>query len=149
MRVSLPFNCIFWLNRVSIFELVAFFAQKLAPFSLPPQLHELLPRSPPNRFFAAYAGLCGLAGWIGHLHEAIDPFVFEMQVQPLFGDDLIAGRWLETGTYRGGCPRARAETGTKVQFAGADFLGIEDGEVAEYWLSSDQFDLMTQLGMVG
>lgn len=24
---------------------------------------------------------------------------------------------------------------------------IEDGKVAEYWLTSDQLDLMTQLGM--
>lgn len=97
----------------------------------------------------AYAGPGGMAGWISQLHAAIDPFVFEVQVQPLFGDGMIAGRWLASGTYRGGFPGAKAEPGTEVQFAGADFLRIEDGKVAEYWLSSDQLDLMTQLGMVG
>ena len=98
---------------------------------------------------SAYAGPRGMAGWIGQLHAAIDPFVFEVQVQPLFGDGMIAGRWLASGTYRGGFPGAKAEPGTPVKFAGADFLRIEDGKVAEYWLSSDQLDLMTQLGMLG
>ena len=96
-----------------------------------------------------YAGPRGMAGWIGQLHVAISPFVFEVQVQPLFGDDMIAGRWLATGTYKGGFPGAKAGPGTAVQFAGADFRRIQNGKVAEYWLSSDQIDLMKQLGMIG
>jgi predicted ester cyclase len=98
---------------------------------------------------SAYAGPRGMAGWIGQLHAAIDPFVFEVQVQPLFGEGMIAGRWLASGTYSGGFLGAKAEPGMPVRFAGADFLRIKDGKVAEYWLSSDQLDLMTQLGLLG
>ena len=98
---------------------------------------------------SAYAGPAGMAGWIGQLHAAINPFVFDVQVQPLFGADMIAGRWLATGTYRGGFLGATAEAGTRIKFAGADFLRIENGKVAEYWLSADQLDLMTQLKMMG
>ncbi|WP_136619442.1 MULTISPECIES: ester cyclase [Mesorhizobium] len=95
-----------------------------------------------------YAGPEGMAGWIGQLHAAIDPFVFEVQVQPLFGDGMIAGRWLASGTYKGGFPGAKAEPGTAIRFAGADFLRVENGKVLEYWLSSDQLDLIKQLGMM-
>lgn len=97
---------------------------------------------------SAYASAPGMAGRIGQLHAAIAPFAFEVQVQPLFGDGMIAGRWLASGIYQGGFPGARAEPGTPVRFAGADFLRIENGKVAEYWLSSDQLELMTQLEML-
>ncbi|TCP74207.1 SnoaL-like polyketide cyclase [Rhizobium sp. PP-CC-2G-626] len=96
-----------------------------------------------------YADPKGMAGWIGQLHAVIDPFVFQVQVQPLFGDGMIAGRWLASGTYKGGFPGAKAAPGTKVKFAGADFLRIENDKVVEYWLSSDQLDLMKQLALMG
>ncbi|WP_127753225.1 ester cyclase [Devosia sp. 1566] len=98
---------------------------------------------------SVYAGAAGMAGWIGQLHAAIKPLVFDVQVPPLFGDGMIAGRWLASGVYQGGFPGAQAEPGTAVRFAGADFLRIENGKVAEYWLSSDQLELMTQLKMLG
>ena len=89
------------------------------------------------------------AGWIGQLHAAIDPFTFKVQVEPLFGNNMIAGRWLASGIYKGGFPGAKAEPGAPIEFAGADFLRIENGKVAEYWLSSDQLGLLRQLGMMG
>lgn len=98
---------------------------------------------------SVYAGPKGMAGWIGQLHTAINPLVFEVQVEPLFGDGMIAGRWLASGIYRGGFPGALGELGTEVKFAGADFLRIEDGKIAEYWLSSDQLDLLKKLKMFG
>lgn len=62
---------------------------------------------------------------------------------------MIAGRWLASGTYKGGFPGSTAEPGTQIKFAGADFLRIENGKIAEYWLSADQLDLLKQLGMPG
>jgi hypothetical protein len=53
------------------------------------------------------------------------------------------------GAHKGGFPVAKAEPGAPVKFAGADFLRVENGKVVEYWLSSNQLDLMTQLGMLG
>lgn len=98
---------------------------------------------------AQFAGSTGLAGWIGQLHAAFQPFRFTVQVEPLFDRDMIAGRWLAEGAYAGGFPGAQASPGTPIRFAGADFLRIADGKIAEYWLSSDLTDLMTQLKMAG
>ena len=62
---------------------------------------------------------------------------------------MIAERWLASGTYQGGFPGAKAVPGTSLKFAGADFLRVENGKIVEYWLSSDQLDLIKQLGMQG
>ncbi len=91
----------------------------------------------------------GMAQWIGGLHQAIVPFTFVEQMAPLFQQDMIAGRWCATGRYAGGLPGATAQPGAPIAFAGADFLRIEDGKIAEYWLSADVLDLMGQLGMLG
>ncbi len=91
----------------------------------------------------------GMARWIGGLHAAFAPLTFAVQVAPLFQGDMIAGRWLATGRYAGGFPGAKAQPGTATSFAGADFLRIEDGKIAEYWLSADVLDLMGQLQMIG
>jgi predicted ester cyclase len=98
---------------------------------------------------SVYAGPKGMADWIAQLHQAIDPFVFDVQVQPLFGNNMIAGRWLARGSYKGGFPGAKAAPGTPITFAGADFLRVENGKIAEYWLSSDQLELVKQLGFWG
>ncbi len=42
-----------------------------------------------------YAGPKGLAFWIGGLHTLFMPLRFEVQVPPLFGEEMIAVRWLE------------------------------------------------------
>ncbi len=91
----------------------------------------------------------GLARWIGGLHAAFAPLTFAVQVAPLFQGDMIAGRWLATGRYAGGFPGAKARPGTPTAFAGADFLRIADGKIAEYWLSADVLDLMGQLQISG
>ncbi len=96
-----------------------------------------------------YSGPAGLAALVGGLHAAIEDLHFDIQVQPLFGDGMIAGRWIASGHYKGGFPGAKAEVGTPVKFAGADFLRIENGKIAEYWLSADQLDLLSQLKAIG
>ncbi len=98
---------------------------------------------------AALASPAGMARWIGGLHAAMASLHFAVQVAPLFQGDMIAGRWLVTGRYAGGFPGAKAKPGTPIAFAGADFLRIKDGKIAEYWLSADVLDLMGQLGMIG
>lgn len=96
---------------------------------------------------SSFAGPGGLAAWIAQLHAAIRPLRFSVQVEPLFDRDLIAGRWLAEGTYVGGFPGATAPAGTSLRFAGADFLRIGNGQIVEYWLSSDVLDMIAQLGI--
>jgi len=98
---------------------------------------------------ASLASPAGMAGWIGELHTAFAPLTFAVQVAPLFQGDMIAGRWLATGRYAGGFPGATARPGTLLAFAGADFLRIKDGKIAEYWLSADVLDLLGQLQITG
>lgn len=68
-------------------------------------------------------------------------------------DDLIveanrlAARWIVQGKYHGGVPGATAEPGTPITFRGIDVWRLEDGKVAEYWVSSDGLHFGAQLGI--
>ncbi len=98
---------------------------------------------------ASLASPAGMARWIGGLHAMITSLSFTVQVAPLYQGDMIAGRWLARGSYVGGFPGAKARPGTLIAFAGADFLRIADGKIAEYWLSADVLDLVGQLRVTG
>lgn len=58
----------------------------------------------------------------------------------------LAARWIAEGTYAGGMPGASASPGASITFRGIDIWRLEDGKVAEYWVSSDGLHLMAQLG---
>jgi predicted ester cyclase len=74
---------------------------------------------------------------------------FEIEVGPIVEGDMLAARWIGRGAYAGGMPGATAPAGTNVTFGGIDLMRIEDGRVAEYWVSSDGLALMQQLGALG
>ncbi len=93
-----------------------------------------------------YAGPEGLAAMVGMMHAFLQPLHFTQEMEPLHDQDKIAGRWIAQGRYAGGFPGATAEKGTPITFAGADFLRIKNGKIAEYWLSSDTHALLKQLG---
>lgn len=69
-----------------------------------------------------------------------------IDVGPAVDGDLVAARWTFTGAYAGGIPGATAEPGTEVAFSGIDLVRLAAGQVAEYWVCSDGFALMAQLG---
>jgi hypothetical protein len=68
---------------------------------------------------------------------------------PVAEGDLVAARWIFSGSFRGGLPGASAPAGTRVAFSGMDLVRLADGKVAEYWVSSDAGHLMAQLGVEG
>lgn len=70
-----------------------------------------------------------------------------IDVGPAVDGDLVAARWTFAGAYAGGIPGATAEPGTRVAFAGIDLVRLAHERVAEYWVCSDGFALMTQLGV--
>jgi predicted ester cyclase len=74
---------------------------------------------------------------------------FTVEVGPIVDGDMLAARWTGRGTYAGGIPGASAPAGTEVSFGGIDIMRIEDGRLAEYWVSSDGLALMGQLGALG
>lgn len=93
-------------------------------------------------------GAEGLKQWIGPILMGFSNVSFTTDIGPLEGDDKIAGRWIFRGTYNGGMPGVPAESvGKSVEYAGVDILRIENGKIAEYWLSADILQLLQQLGV--
>jgi predicted ester cyclase len=73
---------------------------------------------------------------------------FTLAVGPIVDGDFLASRWAAEGRYRGGLPGATAPAGTPVTYGGADIFRLENGQIAEYWVSADALHLMVQLGAV-
>lgn len=90
-------------------------------------------------------GVDGLEAMITQLRAAFPDLRFSMQIDPLVAGRHASVRWTATGTYAGGFPGAKAQPGTAVTFTGTDTLRIEHGKFVEYWLNSDQLQLLTQL----
>lgn len=91
----------------------------------------------------------GLKGWIGGAMAAFTDHRFTTVVGPLADDDMVAGRWVFRGTYRGGFPGASPDAiGRQVEYAGMDLFRVEGGKIAEYWLCADILQLLQQLGVI-
>jgi predicted ester cyclase len=75
-----------------------------------------------------------------------DDITFRIEAEPIVEGNRLAARWSMSGRYRGCLPGATAAPGTAVVFGGIDIWRIEDGKIAEYWVSSDGLHLMAQLG---
>lgn len=60
---------------------------------------------------------------IAQTHAMLSGLTFEIQLGPLIDGDLVAGRWVGSGT---------GEQGT-MRFTGNDILRVVDGKFAEYW----------------
>ena len=98
---------------------------------------------------SAVQGPEGMVDWIAQTRAAVPDLEFSLEVGPIVDGDLLALRWIATGTYAGGMPGAAAPAGTPISFTGTDLLRIEDGQVAEYWLNADALGLATQLQVQG
>jgi hypothetical protein len=97
----------------------------------------------------AERGPAALAKLVGEGLALFSGVSVTVDAGPVVGDDKVAARWTFRGTYRGGVPGATAAAGTEVAFSGIDLFRVEDGRLAEYWVSSDGAHLMAQLGVGG
>lgn len=89
-----------------------------------------------------------VTGWIEGFRSCYGPGArFAAELGPwLAGGQFVVARWRFTGTWQGGVPAtATAAPGTEVSICGVDILRLENGRIAEYWLSDDQLDLYGQL----
>lgn len=90
-----------------------------------------------------------LASWIALFRSSFSSAGFRCELGPFTDGDHVISRFRFTGIWAGGRPAmATAPPGTAVDFAGVDTLRIEQGRIAEYWLTDDQLDLYAQLGAV-
>lgn len=74
-----------------------------------------------------------------------DRVTMTVDVGPIEEGEYVSARWTFTGNYLGGMPGAQAEVGKTVAFSGNDFLRIKEGQITEYWVSSDGIYLLEQL----
>lgn len=96
---------------------------------------------PPN----AFRGPQGVQRMVEMGRAPFAEIAFRIEVEPIIEGQRLAARWTSTGRYAGGVPGATVEPGTEVVFGGIDIWRLEDGKIAEYWVSSDGLWLMAQL----
>jgi predicted SnoaL-like aldol condensation-catalyzing enzyme len=75
-------------------------------------------------------GAEGLVNWMAQSASIFESMKFTTLVGPIIDGNLIAGRWMLVGVYKGGVPGAKAAPG---MVAGTDILRVENGKILEYW----------------
>jgi hypothetical protein len=69
----------------------------------------------------------GLADLIAETKKMFADLAFEIEVDPLAEADMVAGRWIGTGTMTDGAAS---------RFFGNDILRLREGRFCEYWVAS-------------
>lgn len=92
------------------------------------------------------AGIDGVRAKVGAFIAAF-PDLHLTYEQMVAEDDLVAGRFVLSGTHQGDFGGIRP-TGNTVRVTGHDLLRVRDGKVCEHWLELDSLSLMQQLGVV-
>lgn len=67
-----------------------------------------------------------LQSMVDQARSTLRELQFVVEVGPMFDGDMIAARWIATGSGNAGPAR----------FTGNDLLRISDGKIAEYWAGS-------------
>ncbi len=65
----------------------------------------------------------GLQAEVDRMHLALKELAFVLEVGPVVDGDMIAARWIATGSGEGG----------PVRYTGNDLLRVADGKIVEYW----------------
>jgi SnoaL-like domain len=68
-------------------------------------------------------GPAELQAIIGETHKMFSDLTFAIEIGPLVDGDLVAGRWVGTGTTQDG----------PMRFTGNDIVRFENGRFVEYW----------------
>jgi steroid delta-isomerase-like uncharacterized protein len=91
-------------------------------------------------------GLEGFKKTITMYREAFPDTQFAIEDQIAEGDRVVT-RWTATGTHEGELMGA-APTGKKASVTGIGIDRIEDGKIAEVWVSWDTLGMMRNLGLI-
>ncbi|MBB2989485.1 hypothetical protein FHR72_000948 [Mycolicibacterium iranicum] len=73
-------------------------------------------------------GPAELQSEIDRTRMAFKELVFVLEVGPMFDGDLMAARWIATGSGKDGPAR----------FTGNDLLRISDGKIVEFWTGASR-----------
>ncbi|MFC6018483.1 nuclear transport factor 2 family protein [Plantactinospora solaniradicis] len=82
-------------------------------------------------------GRQALVTWLSARHDRHPEARLTVEVGPIIGPELIAGRWTRTGGGDG----LRPDRKTDASVAGVDIIRIDGDRIAEYWGHDDSYQL--------
>lgn len=93
--------------------------------------------------------LHGVDAAVEHEWTIYDAFPdMEYTIEELLAEDeTVAGRWRVTGTHENEF-EGIAPTGEEIDIPASGVFRVEDGKIAEVWLTYDRFGMMQQLGLL-
>jgi hypothetical protein len=77
-------------------------------------------------------GRAELLAWAAGVRAGFSAFDLSVEVGPILGVGLVAGRWVLSGIAR--------STGAVVTSAGVDIIRVDGGRIVELWISHDHVD---------
>jgi steroid delta-isomerase-like uncharacterized protein len=88
-------------------------------------------------------------GWMAFLGMFTTAFPdVRIAVEGSVGDrDMVASRWIMTGTHNGNFQGVPA-TGRQISMKGIDVSRVVDGRIAEHWAQFDAIGVMQQIGAI-
>ncbi len=91
-------------------------------------------------------GIEALKAFLAEFHRAFPDFEDTVELQISEGD-MVATRFTSSGTHKGEFMGV-APTGQRIEWRGIEIARLEDGKIAENWVSWDRLGVLEQLGGV-
>jgi len=91
----------------------------------------------------------GFEEFMAYVEENVDTFAdYTGSTEAMVAeDDTVAVRYSVSGTHEGKYLGIKP-TGRDVEWTGIAMYRVDDGEIAEIWIESDELGLLEQLGLV-
>lgn len=89
----------------------------------------------------------GFKAMIGALHAAFPDLRLE-ELATIAEGDLVASRWVASGTHTGAPLAGAPAGGRRFEIAGMSFYRVRDGRIVEGWVQDDTLGFAVQLGLV-
>lgn len=90
-------------------------------------------------------GLDAFKGMIGGLRAAFPDLAIREEDAVAEGE-LVAARWVATGTHTGGPFAGLEASGRRFEITGMSFYRVRDGLIVEGWVNDDSLGMLGQLG---
>jgi steroid delta-isomerase-like uncharacterized protein len=89
-------------------------------------------------------GLDALKGFVAEFHQAFPDFTDQVDRQ-VAEDDVVVTQFTSSGTQLGEF-LGIAATGRRAEWMGIEIARIDNGKIAENWVSWDMYGMLQQLG---